>query len=172
MISIIYCYFIPCCMRTGCEQYFGDLRPAFRWHSFHCYAQLYMLDCGKFTKKDGLPVGMLTSFCTCVPSLNAKIHVLCRMLSDVRGDISGCTALTMYVALVVDRSPCLLVCYVTHSSSVSLFITARSELRKVLLLFVYEISRQLLNGFASKSQGRRVWSLAWTSLKIKVKGQR
>jgi len=54
---------------------------------------------------------------------------------------------------------------------VSLFITARSELRKVLLLFVYEISRQLLNGFASKSQGRRVWSLAWTSLNVKVNGR-
>ena len=113
---------------------------------------------------------MLRLFCTCVPSLNAKIHVLCRMLCHVRGDISGRTALTMYryVALVVKRSPCLLVCYVTHSSSVSLCITACSELRKVLFLFVYEISRQLLNGFAPNSQGRRVWSVAWTSLNVKV----
>jgi len=48
-------------------------------------------------------------------------------------------------------------------------VTASSELRKVLFLalsvtflFVYEIPRELLNG------GRRVWSLARTSLKIKV----
>jgi len=56
-----------------------------------------------------------------------------------------------------------------------LFVTARSELCKVLLLalsvtllFVYEISRETLNGFAPSSQGRRVWYLARTSLKVKV----
>jgi len=38
-------------------------------------------------------------------------------------------------------------------------------------LFVYEISRELLKGFAPNSHGRRVWSLAWTSLNVKVKGQ-
>jgi len=37
-----------------------------------------------------------------------------------------------------------------------------------LFLFVYEISPELLNGFAPNSQGRRVWSLAGTSLKVKV----
>jgi len=62
------------------------------------------------------------------------------------------------------------------------FFTARSELRKVLFLapsvcgflFVYEISRKSLNGFAPNSHGRRVWSLAQTrrSLKVKVKDQR
>jgi len=54
-----------------------------------------------------------------------------------------------------------------------------SELQKVLFLapsvcgflFMYEISRELLNGSAPNSQGRRVWSLTWTSLKVKVKGQ-
>jgi len=60
-------------------------------------------------------------------------------------------------------------------------ITARSKLRKVLFLalsvtflvflFVYEISREPLNGFAPNSQGRRVSSLARTSLNVKVKGQ-
>jgi len=35
-------------------------------------------------------------------------------------------------------------------------------------LFVYEISRELLNGFKQNLQGRRVWSLAGTSLKVKV----
>jgi len=39
-------------------------------------------------------------------------------------------------------------------------------------LFVYEISRERLNEFATNSQGRRVWSLARTSLKVKVKRQR
>ena len=50
-----------------------------------------------------------------------------------------------------------------------------SELCKVLFLalsvtflFVYEISREPLNGFAPNSQGRRVWSLARTSSKVKV----
>jgi len=55
-------------------------------------------------------------------------------------------------------------------------VIARSELRKVLCLavsvtfffFLYEISRERLNGFAPNSQGRRVWSLARTSLKDKV----
>jgi len=37
-----------------------------------------------------------------------------------------------------------------------------------LFLFVYEISPELLNGYAPNSQGRRVWSLAGTSLKVKV----
>jgi len=54
-----------------------------------------------------------------------------------------------------------------------------NELRKVLFLvlsvcgflFVYEISPEPLNGFAPNSQGRRVWSLARTCLKVKVKGQ-
>jgi len=35
-------------------------------------------------------------------------------------------------------------------------------------LFVYEISREPLNGFAPNSHGRRVWSLARTSLKVNV----
>jgi len=60
-----------------------------------------------------------------------------------------------------------------------IFITTRSELQKVLFLapsvcgfsFVYEISPEPLNGFAPNSHGRRVWSHAWTSLKVKVKGQ-
>ena len=56
-------------------------------------------------------------------------------------------------------------------------ITARSEveLRKVVFLalsvtflFVYEISPELLSGFATNSHGRRVWSLAGTSLKETV----
>jgi len=38
-------------------------------------------------------------------------------------------------------------------------------------LFVYEISQEPLDGFAPNSHGRRVWFLAWTSLKVKVKGQ-
>jgi len=41
-----------------------------------------------------------------------------------------------------------------------------------LVLFMYEISREPLNGFAPYSHGRHVWSLARTSLKVKVKGQR
>jgi len=60
----------------------------------------------------------------------------------------------------------------------SLIFTARSELHKVLFLslsvtflFVYEISPEPLNGFVPNSQGRLVWSLAWTSLNVKVRGQ-
>jgi len=55
-------------------------------------------------------------------------------------------------------------------------ITACSELRKVLFLaqsvcgflFVYEISWKPLNGLAPNSYGRRLWSLAHKSLKVKV----
>jgi len=63
----------------------------------------------------------------------------------------------------------------TYSASV---VTARSELRKVLLfgavtfLFVYEISREPLNGFRPNSLEKRAWSLAWSSMNAKVKGQR
>ena len=63
--------------------------------------------------------------------------------------------------------------------SVLTIFTVRSELRTVLFLalsvtflFVYEISREPLNGFAPNSQGRRIWSLAWMSLNVKVKVQR
>jgi len=38
-------------------------------------------------------------------------------------------------------------------------------------LFVYKVSREPLNGSAPNSQGRLVWSIAWTSLNVKVKGQ-
>jgi len=41
----------------------------------------------------------------------------------------------------------------------------------VCFLFVREISRESLNGFAPNPHGRRVWSLARTSLKVKAKGQ-
>jgi len=57
------------------------------------------------------------------------------------------------------------------------YFTARSELRKVLFLtpsvcvLLCEISWEPLNGFAPNSQRRRVWSVAWKSLKVKVKGQ-
>jgi len=70
------------------------------------------------------------------------------------------------------------------SAVAQLIITARSdavntELRQVLFLappvcgflFVYEISRKPLNGFAPNSRGRRVWSLARMSLKVKGKGE-
>jgi len=38
-------------------------------------------------------------------------------------------------------------------------------------LFVYEISREPLNRFAPNSHGRRLWFLAWMTLKVNVKGQ-
>jgi len=59
-------------------------------------------------------------------------------------------------------------------------ITARSELRKVLFFgavslcgffVLHKTSPEPLNGFAPKSHGRRVWSLARKCLKVKVKGQ-
>ena len=57
-------------------------------------------------------------------------------------------------------------------------VAACSELRSVLFLmpsvtflFVYEISPEPLNGFAQNSHGRRVWPLARTGLKVRVKGQ-
>ena len=43
--------------------------------------------------------------------------------------------------------------------------------RQSAFLFVYEISRELLNEFVPNSHRRRVWSLARMSLKVKVKGQ-
>jgi len=71
-------------------------------------------------------------------------------------------------------------CFVGYSVSV---FTAYSELRKVLFLVpsatvslwffvcVYGIYLEPLNGFAPNSRGRHIWSLAWMSLNVKVKGQ-
>ena len=39
------------------------------------------------------------------------------------------------------------------------------------VFFANQMSLELLNGFAPNSHGRRVWSLAWMSLKVKVKGR-
>ena len=63
----------------------------------------------------------------------------------------------------------------TDTLIVNILVTARSKLRKVPflapsvcgVLFVCEISP--LNGFAPSSHGRRVWFLARTSLKVKVR---
>jgi len=44
--------------------------------------------------------------------------------------------------------------------------------RRLCSLFVYEISREPLNGFAPNSQERRIWSLARRNSKVRVKGQR
>ena len=44
--------------------------------------------------------------------------------------------------------------------------------RQYVFLFVYEISREPLNGLAPNSQRRRVRSLARKNLKVKVKDQR
>jgi len=70
-------------------------------------------------------------------------------------------------------------CAVLYFVCIILIVTSRSELQKVLFLapsvcgflFVYKISLEPLNGFASHSHGRHIWSLTWTSLKVKVKGQ-
>jgi len=53
--------------------------------------------------------------------------------------------------------------YRTHNCCTFCFWRRRS----VLFLFV---SREMLNGVAPNSHGRRVWSLAGTSLKVKVTG--
>jgi len=73
-------------------------------------------------------------------------------------------------------------CFKLYVAVVAIF-TARSELQRfcfwrrqsVGFLFVHEISREPLNGFAPNSHRIRVlrtWSLARTSLKVKVKDQR
>jgi len=41
----------------------------------------------------------------------------------------------------------------------------------LVFLFVNQISREPLNGFAPNSKRRRVWSLARKGLNVKVKGQ-
>ena len=64
------------------------------------------------------------------------------------------------------------------NSLLKIVFTARSELRtfcfrrRQCFSYVYEISREPLNGFALNSHGRRVWSFARTSSKVKIKGQR
>ena len=48
-------------------------------------------------------------------------------------------------------------------------LSAFSAIAELLFLFVYGTSCEPLNGFAPNSHGRRVWSIAQTSLKVKVK---
>jgi len=77
---------------------------------------------------------------------------------------------------LVGNISALQICYVIVI--ITVIFTTYSELHEALFLalsvtflFVYEISPEPLNGFVPNSQGRRVWSLAQTSLKISVKGQ-
>jgi len=57
-----------------------------------------------------------------------------------------------------------LLTYLPHTVNCIRFCFALS----LTFLFVYEISPEPLNRFAPNSQGRRVWSFARTSLKVKV----
>jgi len=50
-------------------------------------------------------------------------------------------------------------------------LTAKGSVFGVVRGFFVCVSPEPLNGFAPNSQGRRVWSLARTSLKVKVKRQ-
>jgi len=63
---------------------------------------------------------------------------------------------------------CVLFCWIflPHAVNCVRFYFWRCD-----FLFVYEISWELLNGFAPNSRGRCGWSLAQTSLNVKVKGQ-
>jgi len=60
------------------------------------------------------------------------------------------------VLILLDAMNCVRFCFLALS---------------VTLLFMYEISWEPLNRFAPNSHGRHVWSLARTSLNVKVKGQ-
>ena len=60
-------------------------------------------------------------------------------------------------------------CLLPHAVNCGRFCFWRCQ--SLALLFMYEISREPVNGFAPNSHGGRVWFLARTSLKIKVKGQ-
>jgi len=42
----------------------------------------------------------------------------------------------------------------------------------IIIIVIYELPREPLNGFAPNSHRSRIWSLARTRLKVKVKGQR
>jgi len=61
--------------------------------------------------------------------------------------------------------------YFIHSRTVSVNLTSNICMHETFL-FVYEIYREPLNGFAPNSQERRVWSLARINLNVKVRGQR
>jgi len=77
----------------------------------------------------------------------------------------------MHLNLAIDRFICASACvrwlWLPHEVNCVTFCFWRCLW---LLLVVYEISWEPLNGFAPNSQGRRAWSLA-PSLKVKVKGQ-
>jgi len=67
--------------------------------------------------------------------------------------------------------PCLLWPRSPISATAKLLL-ALSVISFLFFLFVTRIYRERLNGFALNSQGRRVWSLARMSLKVKVRSQR
>jgi len=60
----------------------------------------------------------------------------------------------------------LVVSFLPHAVNCGRF---RFWRRQSVFLFVYEKSREPQNGFAPNSHGRRVWSLARTSLKVRSK---
>ena len=71
---------------------------------------------------------------------------------------------------------CFVLCHIITGLEVMANYPTQSTEEKVCLalpvcfLFVYEISREPLNGYAPNSHGRRVWYLARTSLKVKGQG--
>jgi len=60
-------------------------------------------------------------------------------------------------------------CYLPHAVNCGRFCFWRRQFVFCVCVFVYEIYRKPLNGFAPNSHGRRV---TWTSLKVKVKGHK
>jgi len=62
--------------------------------------------------------------------------------------------------------------HISHRNSIMIITTLISVFVNVCdFLFVYEMSRQQRSRFVPNSQARHVWSLAWMSLNVKVKGQ-
>jgi len=98
-----------------------------------------------------------------------------------KGHCHGNHVLAFYIGVHIGATePCICggdaaLCQITLTTCLT-FLPLAGELRKVLLLalsvtlFVYEISLEPLNGFAPNSQGRRVLSLARTSLKVRGQG--
>ena len=85
------------------------------------------------------------------------------------------TVLCNLRTLICPRSQAAGCLFLAVLDRVIFVFAACSELWKVLSLapsvcrfFVYEMSLEPLNGFAPNSHRRRVWSIAWTSLKVKV----
>ena len=117
----------------------------------------------------GLGLASLARICGSsgtIGSWNNKVDGSAVMLLQVSNCWQGCSELLVRLLVTKIYILCnFAILLLRHETNGVRFCFGAVSL---CFLFLHEISRELLSGFVPNSQGRRVWSLARTSLKVKV----